>query len=139
MDIKDTKKNTRIAALSIAAFLILVTAASLLYLLSAEGNAQDCVAEIYQDGRLLFSIPLDQVQETYTLDIEGDNGGLNRIEVQHGGIGVTWADCPDKLCVSQGFAHSPSIPIVCLPNRLVIRLRPTGTDSLDTAADAVTY
>ena len=139
MDIKDTKRNIRIAALSIAAFLILVTAVSLLYLLSAGGNAQDCVAEIYRNGRLLFSIPLDQVQETYTLDIEGDNGGLNRIEVRHGSIGVTWADCPDKLCVSQGFANNPTIPIVCLPNKLVIRLRPVGTDSPDTAADAVTY
>lgn len=139
MDIKDSKKNTRITALSMAAFLILVTAACLLYLLSAGENAQNCVAEIYQDGRMLFSIPLDQVRETYTLDIEGDNGSINRVEVRPDSIGVTWADCPDKLCVSQGFAHSPTIPIVCLPNKLVIRLRPAGADSPDTAADAVTY
>lgn len=136
---KDTMKNTRIAALSITAFLILVTACCLLYLLWTHENHQNCVAEIYRDGRLLFSIPLDQVQETYTLDIEGENGGVNRIEVRQGSIGVISADCPDKLCVSQGFAENPTIPITCLPNRLVIRLRPVNTTAADSAPDAVTY
>lgn len=139
MDNKDSKKNTRTAALSVTAFLVLVTAACLLYLLVLDKSPQDYVAEIYQDGSLIYSIPLNTVQSTYILDVEGKEGGHNRIEIRQGSIGIIWADCPDKLCVRQGFIHNASIPITCLPNSLVIRLTPTGESTPDTAPDAVTY
>ena len=139
MDDKNSKKNTRMAALSITAFLVLITAACLLYLLVLDKSPQDYVAEIYQDGRLIYSIPLSSVQKTYTLDVEGEDGSHNRIEIRQGSIGITWADCPDKLCVRQGFIHNSSIPITCLPNRLVIRLTSVRESTSDTAPDAVTY
>ena len=139
MDNKDSKKNTRTAALSVTAFLVLVTAACLLYLLVLDKSPQDYVAEIYQDGSLIYSIPLNTVQSTYILDVERKEGGHNRIEIRQGSIGIIWADCPDKLCVRQGFIHNASIPITCLPNSLVIRLTPTGESTPNTAPDAVTY
>lgn len=139
MDNREIKKNTRAAALSVTAFLVLVTAACLLYLLVLDKSPQDYVAEIYQDGRLIYSIPLNPVQKAYTLDVEGEDGGHNRIEIRQGSIGIIWADCPDKLCVRQGFIHNASIPITCLPNNLVIRLSPTGGSTSDTTPDAVTY
>lgn len=139
MDNKDSKKNTRTAALSITAFLVLVIAACLLYLLMLDKGPQDYVAEIYQDGSLIYSIPLNTAQNTYTLDVEGKEGGHNRIEIRQGSIGITWADCPDKLCVRQGFIHNSSIPVTCLPNSLVIRLSPVRESTSDTIPDAVTY
>lgn len=129
-------KNAKAAALLITAFLILVTACSLFCLLAVRKRAGACTAEIYQNGERILSIPLDQVTETYTLDIEGENG-CNRIEVRPGSIGVVSADCPDRLCVRQGFIHSPSVPITCLPNRLVILLRPAAGN--DASPDAITY
>lgn len=135
----ENKKSIRTAALLIAAFLILVTAACLLYLLAVQNHPQSCVAEIYQNGTLILTIPLDRVQEPYILDIEGENGHLNRIEVRPESIGIIYADCPDLLCVRQGFISSPTIPVTCLPNRLVIRLRPAEKTSTDISPDAVTY
>lgn len=137
----NTDKNIKTAALLISIFLAFVSAACLLYLfLTPRSYYNGCIAEIYQDGRLLKSIPLAQVQESYTIEINNDNGCANRIEVHTGGIGVIWADCPDQLCVRQGFSETPVIPIVCLPNRLVIRLRPEGgKESGSDAPDAVTY
>ena len=139
MDNKDSKKNTRTAALSVTAFLVLVTAACLLYLLVLDKSPRDYVAEIYQNGSLIYSIPLNTVQSTYILDVEGKEGGHNRIEIRQGSIGIIWADCPDKLCVRQGFIHNASIPITCLPNSLVIRLNPVRESASDTVPDAVTY
>lgn len=139
MTVTDTGKKVKISALSITAFLITITTACLLYLGQTQKKTGDCVAEIYQDGRLLFTLPLNQVQETYTMEIESSSGGLNRLEIRPGSIGVVWADCPDKLCVSQGFADSPAIPITCLPNRLVIRLRPASEASQEAATDAITF
>lgn len=141
MDTKkpENKKSIRTAAVLLTAFLIFVTASCLTYLLAIQGRAQSCVADIYQNGQLLMSIPLDEVQAPYTLDITGEDGSLNRIEVRPGSIGVVFADCPDLLCVKQGFVHSPTIPITCLPNRLVIQLRPAEGMSAETEPDAVTY
>ena len=135
----ENKKSIRTAALLITAFLILVTAACLLYLWTVRSRIQSCVADIYQNGKLILSIPLDQVQEPYTLNIEGENGCINCVEIRPGSIGVVAADCPDHLCVKQGFIHSPAIPVTCLPNRLVICLRPVKGTASEDIPDAITY
>ena len=54
---------------------------------------------------------------------EGSDGGVNRIEVEPGRLRVAAADCPDRICVSQGWLSDQSVPIVCLPHRLIIKLR----------------
>lgn len=136
--VNDTK-NTRAAALMITIFLVLVTASCLLYLMLADKKHNNCVAEIYQNGQLIRSIPLDQIEESYTFDVVDKDGCVNRIEVRPGSIGIIWADCPDKLCVNQGFVDSPTIPITCLPNRFVIRLISADKALTDTVPDAVTY
>lgn len=136
----NTEKNVKTLALFLSAFLILVTAACLLYLLMISKSYDSCVADIYQDGQLLESISLEQVQESYIIEIKGDSGYTNRIEVQHGKIGIVWADCPNRLCVHMGFLETPAIPIVCLPNKLVIRLRPeSGVTTDPDAPDVITY
>lgn len=135
-----SEKNVKTMALFLSAFLILVTVICLLYLLLIPRSYGICMADIYQDGQLLESISLRQVQESYTIEITGDSGYTNRIEVQPGKIGVVWADCPDRLCVHQGFAETTAFPIVCLPNRLVIHLRPeSGVKADPDAPDMVTY
>lgn len=123
----------------ITIFLVLVTASCLLYLMLTDRSHGNCMAEIYQNGRLIRSIPLDQTTESYTFDVVGNDGCVNRIEVRPGSIGIIGADCPDKLCVNQGFVDSPIIPITCLPNKLVIRLISTDKVLTDTVPDAVTY
>lgn len=90
-------------------------------------------ADIYQNGELLQSIDLDRVTENYTFTVTGDNNCYNEIEVRPGNIGILSASCPDKLCVHQGFIDSTLLPITCLPNRLVIRLR-----LRDNASDKIT-
>ena len=53
------------------------------------------------------------------------------VTVRDGRIAVTAADCPDHYCMERGFCSSGT-PIVCLPNRLVIRFQ--GEQSVDAAA-----
>lgn len=123
----DTKQNYKKAAVIISAVLILSAFSSLLYLLLPHPGstaAGGYTAEIYKDGRLLYSIPLNEITEKQTLVIEGREGGRNEIEIRPGSIGIISADCPDRLCVRQGFVTDAKLPITCLPNRLVILLRP---------------
>ena len=65
--------------------------------------------------------------------VESPYGGSNTILVQPGRICVSEADCPDRICVYQGWLTDDPIPIVCLPHRLVIALKdPTqaGSDTV---------
>lgn len=129
----------------LAAFLLLLSAASLFYLLSDKAAA-DYAADIFQDGVLIKSIDLSDNSQVGAFTVYGENGCVNEIEVRPGSIAIISADCPDKLCVHQGFVSDSKLPITCLPNRLVIRLRPLS-DSPDSASppdavtvpDAVTY
>jgi hypothetical protein len=41
--------------------------------------------------------------------------------IEDGEICVSSAECPDKTCVKMGKLRSESLPIVCLPNHLIIR------------------
>lgn len=120
-------------------FLLILCAVSLLYILAPRDSDSALIADIYQDGVLLTSITLDQVQMSYTFTVTGTDGGENRVEVRPGSIGIVSADCPDRLCVRQGFLDAPGIPIVCLPHRLVIQLRPIDTPQTSEDFDIISY
>ena len=89
---------------------------------------------VYQDGALVKTIYLPHTGETETLEISGVAGG-NTIEVSKDGVRVVSAGCPDQVCVAHGFLVSGKEPIICLPNRLVIRfLEDARTDGADAVA-----
>lgn len=133
------KDRTVPAALLIGAALILLTVLSLLYILLPKSPDAGLIADIYQSGELIASIPLDEVRETYRFTVTGDEGHVNEIEVRPGSIGIISADCPDKLCVRQGFISDSRLPVTCLPNRVVIRLRPQEEDENTISPDIISY
>lgn len=160
---EDRRPAHQKAAVLTAAFLALLSAASLACLLSPGRNGTGYTADIYRNDALVMSIPLDgpadlqsftpsahascqitvpenQGDAVRIFTIENEDGGINEIEIRAGGIAVISASCPDRLCVRRGFARDAKLPIVCLPNRLVIRLRPTdGAPPDDAPPDAVAY
>lgn len=133
------KPTNQKAALIIILFLLVLSTGSLIYLILPQKGNIEYTADIYQSGILIMSIPLDGSENNTVFTVEGENGCVNEIEVRADSIGITSADCPDKLCVHQGFISDTKLPITCLPNRLVIQLRPSS-DTLDTAMpDAIAY
>ncbi|MCM1056331.1 MAG: NusG domain II-containing protein [Firmicutes bacterium] len=138
-----TKKRIEPAALLIGAILILLSVVSLLFILlpgnQGNGSAGGLTADIYQNGKLIKSIPLDEVQEPRRFTVTGEGGCTNEIEVRPGSIGIISADCPDRLCVHQGFISDSRLPITCLPNRVVILLRPNAESENDITPDIITY
>lgn len=85
---------------------------------------------IMRDGEVLYSFDLSKAEDT-TFDIEY-NGSSNTVKIENGKICISRADCPDQTCVHTGWLSSSAVPIVCLPNHLVIEF----TDRID-EADAV--
>ena len=123
--------NRRTALLAGALALAVLACAG--FLLWQSGHAQAAVtAQIYQYGELVEEVRLDQVTGSYTIPLSGEDGSENLVEVEPGRIRVREAGCPDQVCVNQGYISDGTVPIVCLPNKLVIEIT-GGGDSLDAA------
>lgn len=134
---KLTEKNM---PLLLAGVLMIFVVCSLFAILRPTGNPKNYVADIYQNGSLLQSIPLEEVTAPYHITVSGDNGCINEIEIRPGCIGIISANCPDKLCVHQGFISNSRLPITCLPNRVVIVLRTDNSEhSVSIAPDMISY
>lgn len=96
----------------------LAAAGIAVFLLMSGAERNNPIAEIYRNGELIRTVPLSENAE---FTIESEDGGFNVVTVEDGKICVSSADCPDKVCVRQG-KISGTVPIVCLPHRLEIRV-----------------
>ena len=120
--------KTKTWILIFAAVLLLCAAAMLLL----RGGHTGAVAEIVQDGKVLRRIDLSQVTESFSFTVDCE-GGSNTVTVEPGRICVSDADCPDKVCVAFGWLSDGSVPILCMPHKLMIRMVQSGGE------DAVSY
>ena len=110
-------KQTRFWIILIAVLLLVSILTSLLVLRTTAGT----VAQIYLDGQCIRSVDLSRVDGASEFIVEGP-AGSNTVRVEPGRICVSQADCPDQVCVHQGWISTGAAPVVCLPNRLVIRI-----------------
>jgi hypothetical protein len=117
-------KSNKFWAVLLAA-LLAVSAVAAVAVLS--GKTDQATAQVYQDGALLRTIDLSQVDAPYTFEVTGP-AGTNTVQVERGRIRVSHADCPDQVCVHQGWISDGVVPIVCLPNALVIQLEGASSD-----------
>ena len=77
------------------------------------------VVEIVSDGEILYTIDLSEAENQELVISYHDSS--NTVKIENGDIRVQEAECPDRTCVKMGKLSSESLPIVCLPNRLIIR------------------
>lgn len=80
------------------------------------GGEQAGYAEVYSDGKLVVTLDLSKDTE-YRFE-HGE--AWNLLSVRDGKISVISASCPSQDCVHHAAADHGA-PIVCLPNRLVIK------------------
>lgn len=125
-------KKKYICIVIIAAVVLLSFGAIAIQYFSA-GNER--IAYIYSDNKLIRTIDLNSVTEPYSFIVTNSSGGSNTIEVRCGEIGVVQATCPDAICKNTGFINSPALPIVCLPNNLVINI--SSSNNSDDIPDTV--
>ena len=90
------------------------------------------LARVYVDDTLTGEYLLS---EEARIDINGYGGGTNTLVIKDGAAFIEEADCPDKLCVHQGRISREGMELVCMPNRVVVRI--AGKDENET--DAYTW
>ena len=101
--------------------LLAVAAVSAAFLLFRDGSVPSPVARITRDGVLLEEIDLSRVAEPRSFVLE-DGSGRNTVSVEKGRICISEADCPDQVCVNQGWISDGTVPVVCLPHKLMIEI-----------------
>ena len=123
-------KSNRFWLLLLGAILALSAAGALyVYTRTPAGTT----AVITLDGQEVGRVDLSAVTQTYTLTYTGQSGLTNTVEIAPGKIRVLEADCPDQICVHQGWIETGVTPIVCLPNSLSIQI----TDAPDPGVDSI--
>ncbi len=60
--------------------------------------------------------------EDIRVDIGGYDGSHNTLTISGGKAYMSDASCPDKLCMHQGKVYKGGQTIVCLPNRVIIKI-----------------
>ena len=101
----------------IAVILAAAAALTAVFVFSAQRRGGAASAEIRQNGKVGAVLPLYEYAEftvggTYT----------NVIEVRGGEVFFAESDCPGRDCVHSGAAHAPGRSLVCLPNRVEVRI-----------------
>lgn len=98
---------------------ITVLLAGILLFFCLFGGEKGAEAEITVDGVLYGTYSLEEDQK---IPIIIDGATTNLLIISDGKADMTEADCPDQLCVHQKAIDKNNESIVCLPNKVVVRI-----------------
>ena len=87
-------------------------------------------ATITSAGKVVRTIDLDPAGGKQILQVSGRLGAAT-VEVVEGKIRMLAANCPNQICVKQGWIQEPGATIVCLPGEIIIHLEgPAPVDAV---------
>ena len=114
----------------IAAALALVVLGSAAWIVFFKGQTDNLRVVIEVDGEVYAAYDMDEVKGI--IPISTPDGGENRVWVQDDLVFMDDANCPDQTCVKQGVIKDSTVPIVCLPHKVIVRIE-GGDSGLDAA------
>jgi len=79
----------------------------------------DAKVVIESGGELYARYPLSEAR---TIKVPSKSGGYNMVVINGGAVAVVEASCKNQVCVKHGAISRSGESIVCLPNRLVVRI-----------------
>lgn len=77
------------------------------------------IVEVSIDGKITEELDLRKDTE---LVLQSSSGGTNTLIIKDGAAYISHATCPDKICIHQGKISKSGEMIVCLPNRLIVKI-----------------
>jgi hypothetical protein len=98
-------------------------------LLSQSSATTVAQAVITVDGKVVKTVKLDGHHEM--IHVTGVTG-YDLVEISDKQVRIVEADCPDKLCINQGWISRSPQQIVCLPNRVAVRITNGQAMGVDT-------
>ncbi|MBR6524961.1 MAG: NusG domain II-containing protein [Clostridia bacterium] len=107
------KKGDLIAILAVLAMAVV----AFVVFMPRNVNPDEAVVHVFRDGEKLHTFPLN---ENRIFDVTGEY--LNTVEIQNGSVCVKDSNCPGQDCVHLGSIQDAGRTLVCLPNRVEIRI-----------------
>lgn len=75
--------------------------------------------EVYENGKLSYLYELQKDYRKIKLELKN---GFEEIEIKDNKVRAIDADCSNKLCIRQGWIAQTGDMIICIPNKLVIKI-----------------
>lgn len=110
--------------------IILLIAITVLFVIAIIDKNNSKEALVYYDNNLVLTIDLNESEEKIYI-VDGFNGEV-KIIAGNGKIKVDEEESPLHLCSKQGFIEESYESIVCLPNKMVIKISSKKKKDLDT-------
>lgn len=114
-------KKARKGDLVVVAAVLLLAGMLTLFLLPRQEQALS--VQVVQDGKVLLSCPLDRLEEPTLYRVEGEFPLV--LELSKQGVRVIETSCPGEDCLHTGTVSDAGRQIICLPNRLIVKLQGT--------------
>lgn len=124
---------TRLDKLIIASIVALAFVIYGLFAFSVSGETSDAVS-VFVDGKEYATYQFREITEPRTVEIKSGNV-YNILEISPDGARMLDSSCPDKTDVRMGKISKPGQIILCVPNRVVVKI--IGKGKLN--VDKVTY
>ncbi len=109
-------------------------ALSLWIYLPSRTSASEKQVEVYQNGDLILSLPIDQ---DITKEVTDSSGAFNVFEIKNQTVSMKEANCHDSTCIRTGSISHIGETIVCLPHRLVVKIVAANHQDSDREPDAI--
>ena len=109
-------KKTIVGDVIVIALLLLVAFVSALTVFLTHDKGAWCAVSV--DGKTLAAFPLSENTE-YTVFLDD---GKNTLTIKDGKAYMSFADCPDKICVAHKPISLDGESIVCLPHKVVVSI-----------------
>ena len=81
---------------------------------------------VFRRGGDYVEVEIDGVpRDKYSLAINGEYnvGEGNTLVIENGEAYMSYADCPDRVCVKRGRVRYVGQSIICLPNKVTVTVR----------------
>ena len=115
--------------------MVVAAAASMVLVSRANAGEKGSLAVVEVNGKEVMRVALGAGQASRDFTVTGVQG-KSTFNVADGKVRMVRSACRDKICVGVGWIDSPGKSIVCLPNRVVIRV--TGKRGGGGKVDSVT-
>ena len=124
----DNKVRLKRDIILVLSMVIIAAAAFLIINFAVKKDGSYAVIKV--DGKVIKTLDLNSGETT--IEVNGYQGGVNKVVINDGKVSMTEADCPDELCVKTGKISRVGETIVCLPPRVVVEIKGSqDDDSID--------
>lgn len=124
----DNKVRLKRDTILVLSMVIIAAAAFLIINFAVKKDGSYAVIKV--DGNVIKTLDLNSGETT--IEVNGYQGGVNKVVINDGKLSMTEADCPDELCVKTGKISRVGETIVCLPHRVVVEIKGSqDDDSID--------